>query len=382
MAHDMTAIASVLPCDSGADDWMISSSADLVEHLAQVINASDRLGYVSHAAQLGPLVVQSTLYGAVDKLGIFDPLPSVRSDIHREEKPPKERHVDFAINVIDSAHCGVARPRLGWRASDFGFKRVVPGWSDKERTTYFLRGESGLAVADWRSDRAYVWVPSIEAINTYDKAAPFRWIIDGLAQRHGLTTMHAAVIGEGGIGLLIVGQGGRGKSTLALAAIAAGMDYLSDDYCLVDAQPPYSAYRLFNTAKVRVDSEVAVSWIAGLEHDIEASDGGKRIFNLARHVPEVLSDRLEIRAILLPEFTDDALPVLERASSSEAFRRAAPSTIAQCEGSEAQAAADVGRLARALPSYRIRMPRQVSLSIDLIKHLIHALRTTPEGAFR
>src|SRR5262249_42346551 len=160
----------------------------------------------------------------------------------------------------DGARCRLARPRLKWRASDFGFKPLVPGWSDSERTTYFLRGESGLAVADWKSNRAYVWTPSYEATAEHNQAAPFRWIIDALAQRAGLTTMHAAAIGEHGTGLLIVGKGGRGKSTLALAAVTAGMQYVADDYCLVAPQPPYPAYRLFNTAKLRVESEAA-SWI-------------------------------------------------------------------------------------------------------------------------
>jgi hypothetical protein len=67
------------------------------------------------------------------------------------------------------------------------------------------------------------------------------------------------------------------------AAIGAGMDYLADDYCLVDAQPPYQGYRLFNTAKMGVDSSVQPNWIAGLEREMEPVSGGKRIFNLTRH---------------------------------------------------------------------------------------------------
>jgi hypothetical protein len=382
MAQDMTAVACSLARDSGADDGMISSSVDLIEHLAQAVDALDGLGRVSRVVQLGPLVVHLTLHGAVDKLDIFDALPSVRSNTGVEQAAARECGVDLAINVIDNAHCGVPRPRLRWRASDFGFKHLVPGWSNTDRTTYFLRSECGLAIADWRAARVYVWVPSIAALATYDRAAPFRWIIDGLAQRHGLTPMHAAAIGEAGIGLLIVGEGGRGKSTLALAAIAADLDYLADDYCLVNVRPPYQAYRLFNTAKLRVDSKAAVRWIAGLEHDIEPGHGGKRIFNLVRLAPEALADRLEIRALLLPEFTDNVLPILERVSSSEAFQRAAPSTVAQCGESEAQTAADVGRLTRALPCYRIRVPREISLSIERIKRLIHALQASPEGASR
>jgi hypothetical protein len=217
------------------------------------------------------------------------------------------------------------------------------------------------------------------AVAAYERAAPFRWIIDGLAQRRGLTTMHAAAIGEGGTGVLIIGEGGRGKSTLALAAIGAGMDYLADDYCLVDAVPPYRAYRLFNTAKVRADSRVQPNWMAGIEYEIEPGVGGKHIFNLARHAPGALADQLEIRALLLTEFTDDAQPVLEMASPNEAFRRAAPSTVAQCEGSEAQVTAEIGRLVRTLPCYRIRMPLEPRRSIERVRDLIRALRPSSEA---
>jgi hypothetical protein len=352
---------------------MIASSLGLIERLGHAVHTLEGSVRSSRVANLGPLTIQLTLHGVADAPDIFDAFPSVGSGAVSDGARRCRPSGAFAVDVIDGARCGVARPRLNWRASDFGFKRLVPGWSDKERTTFFLRGESGLAVADWGSNQAYVWVPSIEAIVRCDQAAPFRWIIDGLAQQRGLTTMHASVIGEHGIGLLIVGEGGRGKSTLALAGIAAGMEYLADDYCLVCAQPPYPAYRLFNTAKVRVGNEAAVSWIVNLEHAVEPCRGGKRIFNLARHAPQALVDRLEIRALLLPEFTNDALPTIDRVSSSEAFRRAAPSTVAQCAASEAQAAADVGHLARALPSYRIRMPREPALSIDRIRHLIRAL---------
>ena len=113
---------------------------------------------------------------------------------------------------------------------------------------------------------------------------------------------------------------------------------------------------------------------------MEPVSGGKRIFNLARHTPERLADTLEIRALLLPEFTDDAVADLAMARPNEAFRRAAPSTVALCERSETQAVTDIGRLARALPAYRIRMPRDPRRSIDRIRDLIAALRQSPVDA--
>ncbi len=359
---------------------MIASTVELIEHLAKVVHGLVESDGSSHAMELGPLRIHLTLHGAIDNADLFDVFPPVRTGAPSKDAPSSSRRVDFAIKVIDGARCGVKRPRLNWRVSDFGLKRLVPGWSDNDRTTYLLRGERGLAVADWKSDQAYVWVPSIEAFFARERAAPFRWIIDGLAQRRGLTAVHAAVIGEGGIGLLIVGEGGRGKSTLALAAIGAGMDYLADDYCLVDARPPYRAYRLFNTAKLRNNATVQPNWIADPAHKMEPVSGGRHVFNLARLAPGSLADRLEIRALLLPEFTGDTLPVLEMAPPNEAFRRAAPSTVAQCEGSEAQVAAEVGRLVRTLPSYRIRMTQNPRQSIELIRGLIHTLRASLEVA--
>jgi hypothetical protein len=379
MAQYMTTVALELTLGHGAVDRMIASSVDLIDHLAQMVQGLDESNSFSGVTELGPLRIHLTLHGRINKPDFFDALPLVQT-ASSEEKPHSTRRVDFVINIIDGTCCGVKRPRLKWCVRDFGYKRRVPGWSDSERTTYFLRSECGVAVADWRSNRAYMWIPSIEAATTHERAAPFRWILDGLAQRHGLMTLHAAAIGEGGIGVLIVGEGGRGKSILALAAVGAGMDYLADDYCLVDALPPYRAYRLFNTAKVRPDGKIQLNWIAGLEHDLEPGAGGKRIFNLTRHAPARLADWFEIRALLLPDFTDESFPVLERASPHDAFRRMAPSTVAQCEGTEAQAVADVGRLARTLPSYRIRMPPEPRRSIEQIRDLIRVLRQSPKNA--
>ena len=144
----------------------------------------------------------------------------------------RARPVVFTIHVVDGAACGLARPRIGWHLADFGPKRIVPGWSDPGRTVYLLRGEEGFAVADWDRCEALVWLPSGAAVPWYERAAPFRWLFDNLAARRGMSTLHAAAVGRDGNGVLLAGRGGAGKSTLALACVGSGFDYVSDDYCL------------------------------------------------------------------------------------------------------------------------------------------------------
>ena len=55
-------------------------------------------------------------------------------------------------------------------------------------------------------------------------------------------------------GVLLAGKGGSGKSTTALTCLNSELQYVSDDYCVVVAQPSPFAYNLYCTAKVRADN--------------------------------------------------------------------------------------------------------------------------------
>lgn len=50
----------------------------------------------------------------------------------------------------------------------------------------------------------------------------------------GLVAVHAAVIVQGSVALVVPGASGVGKSTLCVAAAAAGAEILTDEYALVD----------------------------------------------------------------------------------------------------------------------------------------------------
>ena len=62
--------------------------------------------------------------------------------------------------------------------------------------------------------------------------------------------LHAAAVGTADGGVLIVGRGGVGKSTTALACLAAGMKYVADDYLVVQLDPEPRAFQLYGTAKL------------------------------------------------------------------------------------------------------------------------------------
>jgi hypothetical protein len=74
-----------------------------------------------------------------------------------------------------------------------------------------------------------------------------------LASRaQGLVPLHAACVGRGGQGILLLGSSGSGKSTVSLHCLLEGLDFLAEDSVLVD--PNGLATGVANFLHVRADS--------------------------------------------------------------------------------------------------------------------------------
>ena len=71
----MTAVATQPTPDDDADERMITSPDDLIDHLAHVVHRLDKLAAFSRVTEVGPLRIQLTLHGAADEADIFDAFP-------------------------------------------------------------------------------------------------------------------------------------------------------------------------------------------------------------------------------------------------------------------------------------------------------------------
>lgn len=341
-----------------ATDPPVGSPAALLDHLSAEIRRGSGAPVSSFHARFGSGAVSIRCHGFRTR------------DILTRALLPALPGADetFTIDVIDGAACRVARPRLTWVQSDFGPKRMVPGWSGGDRSTYLLRGEGGVAVADWPGRRAIVWLPSEESLPWYECAAPFRWLFDGLAERSGLSTAHCAGIGFAGRGLLLAGPGGAGKSTLALAAIGAGFEYLGDDYCLIANHAP-QAYALYSSGKWKKDARVTPEWLTEVQpHALDAAEQKNVIF-LAEARPEYLAHRLNVQAIVVPGAC--ALKAgLHAIAPAHALRALAASSLVQSEASGATLAKALAQMVRAVPAYRLESTTDLNRSLALLRSLL------------
>lgn len=69
------------------------------------------------------------------------------------------------------------------------------------------------------------------------RARPAVDAISAWAASRGVMPLHASAVVKGGQALLFLGEGGRGKTTTALALALRGWDLLADDRCFLEASP-------------------------------------------------------------------------------------------------------------------------------------------------
>jgi hypothetical protein len=83
------------------------------------------------------------------------------------------------------------------------------------------------------------------------------------ARAQGLVPLHAACVGRGGRGLLLMGASGAGKSTVALHALLRGFDFLAEDSVFI-APATLLATGIANFLHLRADS---LRWLKGTPID-------------------------------------------------------------------------------------------------------------------
>lgn len=168
-------------------------------------------------------------------------------------------------------------------------------------------------------------------------AAPFRTALEWSAARVGDLLLHGAGVGRKEGGVVLLGHGGAGKSTSAMAAVAAGGLTLGDDYLWVGVEEQTVTGRsCFRTCKTRHDASVdlvgVTSSLPGF--DIQAEEG-KRVHYLAEGTDAFVEFFPIAGAVVLQPVADVPRPP-EPVSASYALRRSAASTILQATGSRQQ----------------------------------------------
>ena len=300
-----------------------------------------------------------------------------RAFAHLEASSEEPR---LSVDAWHSSGSAVARPPLPAIESDESTRGAVAHFDDGRTRALYQPAIKMLNVLDVSAGRGWFWAENAASIPEWECATPIRHILHWWLAERGIQQVHAAAVGDPSGGVLIVGKGGSGKSTVALACASAGMAYAGDDYVAATVTPEPYVHSLYSSAKVephhlaRFPSLGTGKGIVSPDRDeVAPFDSEKTVLYLHELHPGVPVTGFPLRAILLPRITGKPASRVSPVSALRALAALAPSTIVQLHTAGQSALEAMKGLVDEVPSYELELGTDVDAVPPLIAGLLHEL---------
>jgi hypothetical protein len=253
-----------------------------------------------------------------------------RAFTHLRSEPSCE--AALTISLWDGEETGIAPPMrhlrdVFYRTWPFGMSVLAA--SPDERMVG-LQSHAVTMVYSRPARQIVGWVASPDRLSLFERGKPLQPLLFAWQSDLDVMALHASFVAKDGRGVLFGGAGGSGKSTASLLCLAAGFDYLGDDYIAVPwplGRWP-KGFSVYASAWLEPDHARHFPWI--LSHAVRGAAGEDKLLVL---LPEFARARIrgnaEIMALALPRVAATRETLYRPATKGEALRRLAPSSILQ-----------------------------------------------------
>lgn len=258
----------------------------------------------------------------------------------------------FTASAWDTASTGAPVPRLADAPTGPAPSRSIVAGSravSSSPARDMFEGYDEAAAEGWFA------IGRADELTTGERGAPFRLALHWWCTARGMQFAHGGAVGLGGTAVLVVGPTGAGKSSTTLVCVEDGFDYVADDYCVIEAGALPVAHSLYSSAKIFVADEARYPKLASGRTARHNDADDKTLVLVHRALPAQVVTRQRVGAIVVPVRTQESTTTFARVSAGTGLQALAPSTVAQFPGGAATALSSLAALARAVPSYELRL---------------------------
>jgi hypothetical protein len=200
-----------------------------------------------------------------------------------------------------------------------------------------------------------------------------------IASHRGLFGLHAAAVSRDGVGYLLAGASGSGKTSLCLTLVRDGFRYLSDDFVLVTAGAsgvrcmPY--FRTSNLDVAWAERFPELSFI----HELPSLVGGKRMLDLEQCYPGSHAAAACPTYLLFPRIVSHADSCVRRITRRDAFCRLLPESRVSGDAHTAETHVRVlERLVRQCETFELHHGRDfLRAPVETLRRLLRSLSRAP-----
>ncbi len=267
-----------------------------------------------------------------------------------------ERFPPISIRVWDSESTGVPPPPPAW---DWHAGRYQ---SDEVIVTY-ERDRRRLTLVDLATRSACYWMASAASWPPWERAAPFRDVLDRLLAPTGHAFLHGGSLGDEEVAVLLAGPSGSGKSTTTAAGVAAGLTTLGDDYVVLDPDGVH-AHALYDIVRLEPSSPAVRDVGDGtLDHQ------GKLMVQFSAMGRSPLRSRLRIVAVATPSVTTQRTTTVHEIGSGTALKALAPTSLVQLDP-RADSLRRMRQLVERVPCYALELGADLDGVVASVRGLL------------
>lgn len=273
-------------------------------------------------------------------------------------------HPDLVIGVWDSSRSHEFTPPYpSWdREGHFAGQTLVQ--SDDVRVACEIK-PNRLGMLNFESNQGLFWINDTQRFPWFEQCRPLRNILEWWFARKEMYLVHAACIGTAERGMLVVGNAGAGKSTIALSSLTSNAKYCGDDLCLIGLEDkiPF-AYSLYNTGKLEhFDVLPHLEQFVWNPHRGETE---KAVIFAAEVYPDKILKKTRISAIVYPRVSGIVNSELTPAMPRDVLRILARSTLEQMIGAGAADFLGLYKVCSGVPCYTLHSGTDFEQLHDLL----------------
>ena len=280
----------------------------------------------------------------------------------------------LTVHAWDAATTATRRPAFAPPQSRDGVRPDATGpgvsyhYDDVSFQALHQPGPDVLSVLSARADVGWFWTADIRRLPHWDYAAPFRHLLSWWLAARGVQHVHGGAVGLPSGGVLLVGRGGSGKSTAALATLVdSRLRYAGDDYVALRGGTPPFIHSLYCSGKVFPSDLGRLPHLRAAVANDDRLQDEKAVLYLPGAFPDAPIAGFPLRAILMPRVTDRRSARVLDSTHAAALSALAPSTILQRRPPAREALSELARVVRGVPAYVL----EVGSDISTIPKAIH-----------
>ncbi len=289
---------------------------------------------------------------------------------------PVSANPDFTVCLWDSASSGVDMIPPPCNPKFFTNNGGVWGFNSPRYKFAYHYGEFSINVMDREAGIAVYWVRDAVTLPFWAHASPLRSLLHLWMQQNNKQLIHGAAIGNQNGAVLLAGKGGMGKSSTALSCLLLGMDYLGDDYVIIDLNSIPLIHSLYNTAKLDPQRLYHYPELQADATSHTSLGYEKTVMYLHEKFAGKIKDSLPVKGILLPVVEDKTNTSVTEAEVMTVEQAIRFTTLSHLPYTGSKSMAMIAQLVSQIPHGQLRLGRDRQDVTDCITDYLSQCNST------